>query len=187
MENSPSHNKREKWGPVFDAVRMYLKDEKEEKFLREVSRTRRNNIGVNNKALAKMTDALSRIELLMSLDQTKPTSAQDRETAENLVDINTELSAILGIMRTTFPNAISELILLAEQERAYREELQAELELSKLRWKSEVAKLQASLAHMSQFAKPSLASPDEPLEKKLASAESEVRRLLFSIKKKDGK
>jgi hypothetical protein len=187
MENSPSHNKLEKWGPVFDAVRKYLKDEKDEHFFGEVSRTRPNNIGVNNKALARMTDALSRIELLMSIDQTKQISVQDRETAENLVDINAELSAILGIMRTTFPNAISELILVAEQERAYREELQAELEMTKLRWKSEVANLQASLAHMSQFAKPSESSPDAPLEKKLANAESEVRRLIFSIKKKDGK
>jgi hypothetical protein len=125
-------------------------------------------------SVSKLSDSIRRLELMLSLNNIKPTSQADRETASSILEINKELIDILNVIRGPLKSEIDKLVLFAEEEHTLHEESCAELIATKNQWKAELTRLKESvgLAHGTQSR-----GPEEVLLKKLLAAEAETKQL----------
>jgi hypothetical protein len=95
------------------------------------------------------------------------------------------------MLRTIFPKVVGELLLLSEEERVLREELQAELQAIHLKWRTEVCKLHEILAEKaetirvlseSERSRLSQSTEIDDLERRVHEAEAERDQLRLVIK-----
>ena len=173
----------EKWASVFAAVKSFIGSESDE--FKVEAEIPTNHAESDDRRLTKIAEGISKLELMLSLGE-RSTSTLDKDAAEVILDNNRELALILKTLKSTFPAALNELLLVSEEERSSREELQADLDLTRLKWKSEVATLQELLAdktsNMSYFssmhsARGGALSEESTLRRRLGEAEAEIRQL----------
>ena len=153
---------------ILDAVNAYLDDKSNPPS--DLSGVKVPDVG----SIDKISDAVRRLELLLSLNQAPPSGNSDRETASSILDTNKELLSILNILQGPIQNEIDKLTLEVETERACREELQAEVRATKERWKAEVTRLKESMALIDGSP---IRGADFTLSKRLAEAEAEASQL----------
>ena len=98
---------------------------------------------------------------------------------------NNELEGILMLLKSNFCENINQLLLLVEEERSLREELQAELDATKLRWKSDIQRTSESKTSVAQRQITTCESPTEAellLMNRVAELEAECETLRAVIR-----
>jgi hypothetical protein len=102
----------------------------------------------------------------------------------NLVHSNNhELSSILHLLKTSFPDMLNEALLLVEEERSRRIQLEAELEVVRVKWKGETARQNEIISQKTEIiSRMSRANGEDPiglidLQKQLAEAHAEIQEL----------
>ncbi len=111
-------------------------------------------------------------------------SADENIDFVNLVySNNQELSTILNLLKTSFPELLNEALLLVEEERSRRIQLESELEIVREKWKADVARQNEIISQKTEIiSRMSRANGEDPiglidLQKQLAEAHSEINEL----------
>ena len=149
-----------------------------------------SRLTVGQQPQRNMSDIAAKIQRLEEL-LASSVAVDTTGTARRISDHMVELREVSNTLRSVFPKGLDELLLMAEEERALREELQAELQFTRLKWKTEVRKLHEILAYKSESI--SVLSESEGnrqsglveisnLEKRLHEAEAERDQLRSVIK-----
>lgn len=171
MPASPVRYKSENWATVVEAVRSFVNLEVDPPQQMTVPKSPT----VNERALSRIADNLKKIELIMS-DQTMD------QSPERLRNSNIQLSSILRILKSDLPHSLNELVLVAEEERILREDLQAEIDVIRMKWRSEVSRLHElysskDVGSENDALNPAGTTETRHLRRKLAEAEAEIDQL----------
>ena len=166
----------EDWGSVVEAVRTFVNIDVDAPELLTRAKAQKSN----ETALSRIADNIRKIETIIS----ECTTNQD---SDHIRYNNSQLSHILHILQSSLPQSLNELILVAEEERIHREELQAEIEVLRIKQRSQLSKFQEISSYDSMRSENGCASPlNIPeiahLRRKLAEAEAEIEQLKHIIR-----
>lgn len=137
--------------------------------------------------VSEIAEKIRRLEELLAASL----NSDDAVVSDRLRCHNGDLSQVLQMLRTIFPKVVGELLLLSEEERVLREELQAELQAIHLKWRTEVCKLHEILAEKaetirvlseSERSRLSQSTEIDDLERRVHEAEAERDQLRLVIK-----
>ena len=168
MSSTPTRVPGEDWLSVVGAVQSFLNHNHDIPQIKSLNNTQITS----EESSSDISNKLTRIEGLLSNETSQETT--DRVSINNL-----ELSHILRTMQFTLPQGLRDLIIMAEEERIQREELQAELEAYKRKWKSELGRLYDLYSCTSAE---SGSNESWILRRKLAEANAEIEQLKHVIR-----
>jgi hypothetical protein len=101
---------------------------------------------------------------------------------------NQELTTILRLLKTSFPELLNEALLVVEEERSRRIQLEAELEVVREKWKEDIARQNEIISQKTDvISRMSRANRDETigsidLQRQLAEAHAEIQELRAVIR-----
>jgi chromosome segregation ATPase len=124
-------------------------------------------------AIQEITRKVQQLESLLA-----DAIREDGATSQKVRNLNSELEGVLHILTTDFPGLVSDLLLVAEEERVLREECEAALQAIKTQWKSEISTLTATIGRLAKLDCLDTQSDDVvSLRRRIAELESECETL----------
>ena len=140
---------QERWVTVFDAIKTYVAADYAPN-RSDINQTTNSTSSVQPSVLNKLHEAISKLEKLISPLSSDEDGVINESVLTNVSDNNRELECILQILRTHLPGLIDQVLSHWQRDQVKSGKLDEELAQTKLKWKSQVTKLNEVIAEQSR-------------------------------------